>query len=298
MKVLVSGSHGLIGTALVKALAGDADEVTRLSRKPSPGEGPEIVWDQESNRLDPSSTGGFDAVVHLAGENIASGRWTGERKKRIRESRVKGTRLLAEVLARVARPPRVLVGASAIGYYGDRGEESLREESASGQGFLPELCREWEAATEPAAGKGIRVVRLRFGVVLSPEGGALAKMLPPFRMGAGGILGDGRQYVSWISLDDAIGAIRHTIQIEALKGPVNVVAPAPVTNREFTATLGKVLSRPTLIPMPAFAARLAFGEMADALLLSSARVEPRRLLDSGYSFRHPDLESALRHLLG
>jgi uncharacterized protein len=297
MKVLISGSHGMVGSALVKALAAGADEVTRLVRKPAPGEGPEIPWEPESNRLDPSSAGGFDAVVHLAGENIASGRWTDERKRRIRESRVKGTRLLSEVLARVARPPRVLVSASAIGYYGDRGEEILREESASGPGFLPEVCREWEAATEPAAGKGVRVVRLRFGVILSADGGALAKMLPPFRMGAGGILGDGRQYVSWISLDDAVGAIRHVIRLEALKGPVNVVAPAPVTNREFTATLGKVLSRPTLIPMPAFAARLAFGEMADALLLSSARVEPRRLLDSGYSFLHPDLEPALRHLL-
>jgi uncharacterized protein len=235
--------------------------------------------------------------VHLAGEGIAARRWSDAQKARIRESRARGTRLLAEALAGLSTPPRTLVSASAIGYYGDRGEQLLVEESPPGQGYLPEVCQAWEAATEPAARQGIRVVCLRFGIILSPAGGALAKMLPAFKLGAGGMLGSGRQYMSWISLDDALGAVLQTLEITPLRGPVNAVAPHPVTNAEFTKTLGRVLIRPTIFPMPAFAARLVFGEMADALLLSSTRVEPKRLIASNYPFRHSELEPALRQLL-
>jgi uncharacterized protein (TIGR01777 family) len=236
-------------------------------------------------------------VVNLAGDNIAAGRWTPEKKARIRDSRVQLTRQLAESLARLTPPPQVLVSASAIGFYGNRGDEVLREESLSGSDFLSSVCRDWEAATRPAAEAGIRVVCLRFGAILSAAGGALAKMLTPFRLGAGGVIGDGRQWMSWIALNDVLGAIRHALAADALRGPVNVVAPQPVTNREFTQMLGRVLGRPAILPLPAFAARLAFGEMADALLLSSQRVEPARLLASGYRFQFTELEGALRHLL-
>jgi len=297
MNTLVTGSSGLVGSGLVPSLSADGHRVLRLVRSaPGPGES-SAQWDPDRGRLDPACLEGLDAVVHLAGENIASGRWSARKKARIRDSRAGGTRLLCEALSRLSRPPRVLVCASAIGYYGDRGEEILREDSPPGKGFLAEVCQAWESAAEPAARKGIRVVHLRFGAVLSPAGGALAKMLPPFRLGVGGRLGDGRQYLSWVSIDDAVGAIRHALATDSLRGPVNGVAPEPITNQEFTRTLGKVLSRPTLFPMPAFAARLAFGEMADALLLSSSRVEPARLVASAYRFRHPALEPALRDLL-
>ena len=296
MKVLVTGATGLVGSALVPFLAAGGHEVARLGRS-APADG-DIRWDPDAGVLEAGALEGFDGMVHLAGENIASGRWTEARKRRIKESRVNGTRLLAETLARLDRPPRVLVSASAIGFYGDRGDEELIEGSAAGSGFLPEVCREWEAATEAAAGKGIRVAHARLGVVLSKDGGALAKMLTPFRLGAGGNIGNGRQYMSWITLDDTVSAIGHLLAAESAAGPVNVVAPAPVTNGEFTRTLGRVLRRPTLFPMPGFAARLAFGEMADALLLASARVRPARLLDSGYAFRHGSLEEGLRYVLG
>ncbi|MCZ6676268.1 MAG: TIGR01777 family oxidoreductase [Candidatus Poribacteria bacterium] len=297
MNILITGSTGLIGSALVPSLITDDHRVTRLVRsKPLPGEA-EVHWNPEAGEIDTDSFKAFKAVVHLAGENIAGGRWTAERKARIRDSRVQGTRLLSESLANLTQPPKVLVCASAIGYYGDRGEEILNEESPSGTGFLPEVCREWETATEPATQSGIRVVHLRFGVVLSAAGGALAKMLFPFRLGVGGRIGSGRQYMSWIALDDGAGAIRHALITDTLEGPVNVVAPHPVTNREFTKILGRVLGRPTVFPMPAFAARLALGEMAEALLLSSARVEPARLLATGYEFHYPELEAALQHLL-
>jgi hypothetical protein len=298
MRVAVSGSGGLIGVELVSALSAGGSEVVRLVRRdPSPEERA-VRWDPEKGIADPAGLAGLDALVHLAGENIASGRWNAARKAAIRESRVEGTRRLCEALAALPEPPKTLLCASAIGYYGDRGADLLTEESPAGTGFLPEVCREWEAATAPAARKGIRVVNLRIGVVLTPKGGALSRMLLPFRMGFGGVLGNGRQYVSWVALDELPGIVRHVLANRDLQGPVNAVAPCPVTNREFTAALGTVLSRPTPFPVPAFALRLAVGEMADALLLASTRVVPRRLEETGFRFRFPELHGALRHLLG
>jgi uncharacterized protein (TIGR01777 family) len=297
MHVAVTGSSGLIGSALFAFLATEGHQVTRLVRRPPGGER-EIQWEPEAGVRELSGLEGVDAVVHLAGENIASGRWTPQRKAEIRRSRVEGTRRLCESFTRLGRPPKVLASASAIGYYGDRGDEVLREESQPGSDFLAQVCRDWEAATEPASRAGVRVVQSRIGIILSPAGGALKKMLLPFSLGLGGKIGTGRQFMSWISLDDAVGATYHALTTDSLVGAVNVVAPAPVTNSEFTRTLARVLRRPALVPMPAFAARLAFGEMADALLLASARVVPSRLQGSGYRFRHPELEGALRHLLG
>jgi hypothetical protein len=294
----VSGSTGLVGTALIPALTGSGHEVVRLVRSKSRSPSKELIgWDPEANYIDAGGLEGLDAIVHLAGEPIASGRWNALKKARIRDSRVRGTQLLCEALAHSARPPSVLLCASAIGFYGDRSEEVLTEASAGGQGFLAEVCREWESATEPARKKGIRVVNLRFGVILSTQGGALAKMLTPFKMGVGGVVGSGRQYMSCITIDDVARAIQHSLASASLAGPINVVCPTPVTNHEFTKTLGKVLGRPTVFPMPAFAARLAFGEMADELLLSSTRVEPKKLLESGFQFQYPGLETALRHVL-
>ena len=298
IKILVSGSTGLIGSALVPFLTTDGHKVIRLIRAETrPGQAA-VHWDPAAGKIDSNALEGLDAVVHLAGENIAARRWTPAQKARIRDSRVQGTRLLAQSLARLQQPPTVMVCASAIGFYGDRGEELLTEASAPGSGFLTDTCRDWEAAAQPASEKGIRVVNLRLGVVLSPGGGALAKMLLPFRLGVGGKIGSGRQYMSWIEIDDVVGVIHYALTTDELRGPVNAVAPNPVTNREFTKTLGRVLSRPTIFPMPAFAARMAFGEMADQLLLSSTRVKPARLQNSGYYFRQPRLEDALRHLLG
>lgn len=297
MKVLVSGASGLVGGALLPFLTTGGHTCGRLVRRAT-GSADEVAWDIAAQRLDPRHLAGYDAVVHLAGENIAAGRWTAASKERIRASRIDGTRLLAESLAAAPHKPKVLVCASAIGFYGDRGDEPLDETSPPGTGFLPDVCRDWEAAAEPARRAGIRVVHLRFGVILTPAGGALAKMLLPFRLGGGGIVGSGRQYWSWVALDDVLGAVRHALEHDGLAGPVNVVAPRAVTNHEFTKTLGRVLHRPTIVPMPAFAARLALGEMADALLLASARIAPRRLQETGYAFRFPELEPALRHLLG
>ena len=298
MRIAVTGATGLVGSAVVTALAGAGHEVVRLVRRdPAPGK-QEVRWDPRKGEIDAAGLEGMDAVVHLAGENVGSGRWTAGRKAAIRDSRVNGTRLLCEALAALSRPPKTLVCASAIGYYGDRGEDLLTEESPAGRGFLPEVCREWEAATAPAAEKGIRVTPLRIGVVLTPTGGALSRMLPLFRAGLGGVLGSGKQYVGWVALDDLPGIVLHVLGREELRGPVNAVAPRPVTNRELTEALGKVLSRPTVLPVPAFALRLAVGEMADALLLASARVVPRRLEETGYRFRFPELFGALRHLLG
>jgi uncharacterized protein (TIGR01777 family) len=258
---------------------------------------PEIGWQPDHGRIDAERLEGVDAVVHLAGENIASGRWTSEKKRAIRDSRVNGTVLLSESLARLSRPPSVFLSASAIGYYGDRGDELLTETSPRGKGFLPDVCINWERATAPAVEKGIRTVYTRFGIILDANEGALAKMLTPFRMGIGGRIGDGRQWMSWIALADVVNALKYLIEDTSTRGPVNFVSPNPVTNAEFTKTLGRVLSRPTLFPVPAFGARLAFGEMADALLLSSQKVEPGVLSDRGFPFTWPTLEPALRHMV-
>jgi len=295
MKVVVSGSTGLIGSALVTFLRAQGLEVSRLVRVREDTEDA-VWWDPVAEEIEQTKLEGLDAVVHLAGENIA-GRWTADKKRRIRESRLQGTRFLRNTLTQLEKPPQVFVSASAIGYYGDRGDEVLTEESEPGTGFLADLCREWEATTVPATQKGMRVVNPRFGVVLSARGGALAKMLPAFKLGVGGVVGSGRQYWSWIALDDAVGAVHHILKTESLKGPVNVCSPNSVTNREFTQILAEVLGRPAILPMPGLAARLALGEMASALLLASARVQPTKLLNSGYEFRYPDLKSALRHVL-
>jgi uncharacterized protein (TIGR01777 family) len=297
MKILVTGASGFVGSALVPFLTTGGHKVTRLVRPPMPSGASTVQWDPAEGRLDPSDLEGYDAVIHLAGESIAS-RWTSQKKAQIRDGRVKGTYLLCNTLARLEKPPKVLVCASAIGYYGDRGGEILTEESPPGSSFLARVCQAWEAAAQPAVNQGIRVAHLRFGMILSPTGGALAKLLPAVRLGLGGTLGQGRQYVSWIALDDAIGAIYHALSADELSGPVNVVAPQAVTNRELTGTLGQVLRRPTPLPMPAFAARLLLGEMADELLLASARVAPRALQASRYVFRFPKLDEALHHLLG
>jgi uncharacterized protein len=291
MRILVSGSHGLVGKALIESLTSDGHEIVRLVRS-KPAGATEIEWHPNEGRLDPASLEGIDAVVHLAGESIASGRWTDEKKRAIRNSRVKGTALLSDALARLSRPPAVFLSASAIGYYGNRGDELLTETSAPGDDFLARVCVEWENATIPAIEKGIRTVHARFGIILDANEGALGKMLTPFRMGIGGRVGNGKQWMSWIDIEDVVNGLKFLID-DKTAGPVNFVAPNAVTNAEFTKTLGRVLSKPTLFPVPAFGARLAFGEMADALLLSSARVKPGVL----QHFAYPTLDSALRHLL-
>jgi len=296
MKVLVSGSTGLVGSALVQDLARAGHRVLRLVRTP-PQSVDEVHWDATAGRLDVAKLSDVDAVVHLAGESIAEGRWSPAKKARIRDSRVVGTSFLAESLAKLPQRPKSLVCASAVGYYGDRGSEVLREDSAPGTGFLADVCRAWEAAADPARAAGIRVVHLRIGVVLARKGGALAKMLPPFRWGLGGPLGPGTQYMSWITLDDLVAILRRASEDATYTGPINAVAPEAVTNAQFARVMGKVLRRPAFLPAPAAAIRLLLGEMADALLLASARVEPARLITLGYRFAFPSLEGALRHLV-
>ena len=296
MNILISGASGLVGSALVPALEAVGHTVGRLVRQRPLADSPDIYWDPLGSFDPVGGIEGFDAIVNLAGESVAA-RWTKLRKSRILNSRVQGTLTLASAAARSKRPPKVLVSASAVGYYGDRGDELLTEESASGSGFLAEVSRQWENSTGPATRAGIRSVMLRIGFILSPRGGGLARMLPPFRMGVGGRVGSGRQWMSWISIDDVVGVFQHALATDALWGAVNAVAPHPVTNAEFTRTLGRVLGRPTIFPVPAFAARLAFGEMAKDLLLSSQRAQPLKLQNSGFQFRHPELEGALRELL-
>ena len=298
LRIAVSGAGGLIGGTLVPFLTTAGHTVVPLVRhKP---EGDEIQWDYQRGRLERSKLEGLDAVIHLAGEPIGV-RWTRDRRRRIRESRAIGTRFLTEALAWLDRPPKVLVSASAIGIYGNRGDQLLTESDSTLDAppdFLTEVAREWEAATEPARGVGIRTVLARFGIVLSPAGGALQRMLPVFRVGAGGPLGTGRQWMSWIAIDDLVGGIHHALMTEALAGPVNLTAPNPVTNATFATTLGRVLDRPAVLPVPRVALKLAFGEMADTTILASTRVLPQRLLDAGYAFRYPELEGALRFVLG
>ncbi len=296
MKILIGGSHGLVGTALIKSLEIKGHEIFRLVRH-YPASETEIEWSPDRYSIQLARLEGFDAAINLAGESIAEGRWTDEKKKRIRESRVKGTKLLADALANLTKPPQTLICASAISYYGNRGDEVLNENSTPGNDFLAKVCIEWEEATALATEKGIRVVNARFGVILDKEGGALRKMLPPFRMGIGGRIGSGKQWMSWIALDDVIGGIEFALANASIKGPVNFVAPNPVTNAEFTKTLGRALSRPTIFPIPAFGVRLVFGEMADALLLASQRVQPERLASAGYAFQYSELENALPHVL-
>jgi len=295
MEVLVSGATGLIGSALSPELGAKGHTIRRLTRTPRK-EG-DIRWDPEAGTID-GDLSGTDAVVHLAGESIAEGRWTEDKKRRILESRKKGTRLLAGEIAALPEPPSVMVSVSATGYYGDRGNELLTEESGPGNLFLSKVCREWEAGAGPAREAGVRVVHPRLGIVLSTEGGALGATLPIFKLGGGGKVGSGRQYWSWVSFDDVIGTIVYLMENEDLSGPVNVVAPDAPTNAEYTKVLGEVLNRPTLFTVPAPAARVALGGIADELLLASARVEPARLQEAGYSFRHPELGGALRYLLG
>src|SRR6185312_13383731 len=296
MKILVSGSHGLVGSAFIDSVRKDGVEVYSLVRG-APKSDLEIEWHPNHADLKVSDIEGMDVVVQLAGESIAEGRWSDDKKKRIRDSRVNGTAMLSRALVKLNRPPQVFVCASAIGYYGSRGDEVLTEASSPGDDFLSSVCVEWEQATEPASNKGIRTVKARFGIILSTDGGALAKMLPPFRMGVGGRVGDGKQWMSWIALDDVVSGLRFVIETDEMSGPVNFVAPNPVTNSEFTKSLGKALSRPTIFPIPAFAVRVAFGEMADALLLSSTRVNPVELTKAGYDFSHPHLAEALQSVL-
>jgi hypothetical protein len=296
MNILVTGATGLIGAELAPFLIKNKHRVIRMVRK-TQAAADEVQWNPVTQTLDTEALEGVDAVVHLAGENIATGRWTAGKKRRIRESRIQGTRFLAQSLARLFDPPKLFISVSAIGYYGNRGEEQLDEESDPGTGFLPELCAEWEAATAPAVMRGIRVVIPRIGMVLNTRGGALARMLPIFRLGIGGRIGSGRQYMSWITIEDLVGIIDHAIRNESLNGPVNAVTPNPVTNQEFSTTLGRVLSKPVPFTLPALAARIAFGQMADELLLASARVIPVRLNDTGYKFKLPQLEGALHHAL-
>lgn len=312
MKLAVSGGSGLVGSALLPALRADGHAVARLVRPGTAvplrdvapggagpaGDGGDIRFDIAGNSVDAAALEGVDAVVHLAGVGIAAARWSPRHLEAVRSSRVEGTRLLAAAIAGLARPPRVLVQASAVGYYGDRGDELLTEASGAGRGFLPDTCVAWEAASAPLRDRGVRVVHLRFGVILSARGGALGKMLLPFRLGLGGFVGNGRQWMPWLAIDDAVGIIRRAIDDASLEGAVNAVAPEQVTNRRFTTALGRALGRPTVLPLPAFAARLALGEMADALLLASTRVVPRRLTVAGYPYIYgalaPALTAALR----
>jgi uncharacterized protein (TIGR01777 family) len=296
MKIVVSGSTGLIGSSLTPALASQGHDVVPLvRRRPAAGE-KALAWDPEAGTIDRAGLEGTDVVIHLAGEN-AFGRWSPAKKQRIRDSRVQGTRIVSDAVAGLTRRPKLLLAASAIGYYGDRGDEELTEQSTPGEDFLAQVSRDWEAATTSATQAGVRVVNMRFGVVLTPAKGALAMMLPAFRLGLGGPVGSGTQYLSWIALDDAINAIVHLLNTPGLAGPVNITAPAPVTNREFAKTLGKVLGRPAVVTVPIFALRMAFGTEGAAMLQSGQRVLPARLLGSGLGFSWDAVEPALRHLL-
>lgn len=296
-RILVSGASGPIGSTLVASLKSSGAHIARLTRDGGAHLNDEerIPWNPRQP-IAPETVSGFDAVIHLAGESII-GRWTDEKKAKIRDSRITGTLNLTQAVAQAKEKPEVFICSSAVGYYGDRGDEVLREESSPGTGFLAEVCQGWETATRPAADAGIRTVQMRTGVVLSQRGGALAKMLLPFKLGVGGRLGDGRQWMSWIDMQDMVGAIHHILKTDLIQGPVNMVAPKPVSNAEFTKTLGSVLSRPAIFPVPAFAVEVAFGEMGKEVLLGSQRAEPTKLVMSGYPFRFRELRGSLESLL-
>ncbi|MCL4217339.1 MAG: TIGR01777 family oxidoreductase [Candidatus Hydrogenedentes bacterium] len=297
MKIVIGGSTGFVGSALVERLKCEGHEITRLVRSPNVSADSEILWAPSDETLDASQLEGFDALIHLSGENVA-GRWTQEKKRRILESRIKSTRLLCKAITSLDNPPRTWLCASAIGYYGSRDAEILTEDSEAGEGFLAGVCQAWEAETLPAARTGIRVVNMRIGLVLSPDGGALKLMLKPFKLGLGGPLGNGRQYMSWSTLPDLLGAITFLLAAQDLSGPVNIVAPDPVTNDAFTKTLGKVLSRPAFVPVPAFGVKALLGsDAAEEMLLASQRVAPRKLESAGFHWQHPELEGAFRALL-
>ncbi len=296
MKIVIAGASGLIGHAVGDALRGAGHQVQQLVRRAAERDD-EIAWKPERRELAASAFDGVDAVVNLSGENLGEGRWTAARRERILRSRVDATATLVAAMKVATRKPAVFLSASAVGFYGDRGAEILSEQSRVGQGFLPEVCLAWETHAEGAARFGVRVVLLRFGVVLAKDGGALEKMLPVFRAGLGGRLGSGEQWMSWIGLADVVGVVRHCLSEPGCRGPVNVVAPAAVTNTEFTATLARVLGRPARLPVPGWALRLALGQMADEALLASTRATPERLLRTGYAFQQPALEPALRSIL-
>lgn len=296
-RIAITGASGLVGSAVAESFAAEGWEVVPMVRKATEKSNG-VYWNPVTGEIEADKLEGVDAVIHLAGDNVGEGRWSEEKKRRMWSSRIDGTRLLAGALAGLKDPPKVWVSASAIGYYGDRGEERLEEGSSAGEGFFAELCKAWEAETAPAREKGIRVVNLRIGVVMDRAGGALPKMVPPFKMGLGGVIASGRQYMSWVSLDDVVGAIRFAVSHEALSGPANATAPSPVTNREFTKTLGRVLGRPTIFPMPGPLAKLAFGaEKANEMLLVSSRIYPAALQAAGYEFKYPELEPCLRAAL-
>ena len=299
MKVLISGSSGLVGSALCQRLEAEPDcEIVRLVRKQSPDtQQTSVVWNPAEGQLEPQAFDGVDVVVHLGGVNIAGKRWSPEVKQKIFNSRFQSTSLLATKLASLEQKPSVFLCASAVGCYGDRGEERLDEASPRGEGFLADVCQAWEQATQPAQDAGIRVVNMRFGMILDRKGGALGQMLTPFKMGVGGRLGSGKQYWSWIALPDVINALQFCLNHSELAGPVNFVAPDEVTNLEFTKTLGKVLSRPTCLPVPAWGVKTAFGEMGQELMLTSARVIPKKLTEAGFQFQYPQLEDAFRSVL-
>lgn len=298
LNVAISGASGLVGTELSALLTSVGHSVVPMTRKSSGSSQNAIVWDLVHGVANPQQLESVDAIVHLAGENIAAGRWTVALKERIRKSRVEGTRALVQSLAGLQIRPKTLVCASAIGFYGDRGDEILTESSPAGSGFLADVCSAWESEAMAAANLDMRVVCLRIGVVLSPKGGALAKMLLPFKLGAGGVIGSGKQYWSWIGLNDLVRAIAFCVENENIRGPVNAVSPQALNNYDFTKTVGKVLHRPTIVPLPAFVAKIVLGEMAEALLLSSAHVVPEKLQAHGFQFAQPDLKSCLEHELG
>ncbi len=294
MNIVISGSSGLLGSALTKGLLADGHNITKLTRPGGPVGAGTIAWNPESGGLDAAALEGFDAFIHLSGENVADSKWTEANKKKFVDSRVHSTRLLCSRLMQLKRPPKVFVMASAIGYYGSRGDEELTEQTESGEGFLADLTRQWEKASEALDKSNIRTVRLRIGVVLSPDGGVLPRMVGPFKLGLGGRIGDGKQYLSWIGMDDVVGVTKFVLGNENIRGPINVVAPSPATNREFVKALADALKRPAVAAIPAFVLRLKYGEMADETLLSSMRAIPNVLNDAGYIFIDTDLKKALK----